>query len=324
MSAPRISVVYTTAREDPAFHWFADGLARQLPDDADVEVLLVDSHCDAARTERFEAAVRGRFELRHVPPKPSPYQGPHRVTRRDFFSAASARNGGIAYARAPYVVFADDCSVPMPGWWRGIERAARHGHAVTGAFQRHWGMTVEDNLLVESRLEPDGLDGRWSGGDDARPVRVYGGQLYTPTFAAPREALLAVNGFDELCDTIGFEDCQLGIRMGYAGIDLHYDRSMTIVKSQDHNSRSRLVREDRVLPPDAYLERLAEFGVPARRTNGNFDSSQMLLDIVLGTESPATHGNYYWLADLTPGTFDRTRRRFPVRHWFDDVPLATL
>jgi hypothetical protein len=50
----------------------------------------------------------------------------------------------------------------------------------------------------------------------------------------------------------------------------------------------------------------------------------MMLDIVLGTGSWATHGNYYWLADLAPDGYAATIRRFPTHHWFDACPLSTL
>ena len=38
MSGARVDIVYATARDDPAFEWFADGLARQLPDGAEIEL----------------------------------------------------------------------------------------------------------------------------------------------------------------------------------------------------------------------------------------------------------------------------------------------
>jgi len=48
------------------------------------------------------------------------------------------------------------------------------------------------------------------------------------------------------------------------------------------------------------------------------------VDIVPGTGSRATHGNYYWRADLVPADCTRTVARFPATHWFDGCPLATM
>ncbi|MEO8487353.1 MAG: hypothetical protein ABI585_13560 [Betaproteobacteria bacterium] len=325
MTGSAISVVMATVREEPAFDWFADGLARQLRDGDDLTLILVDAHHDATRTRRFAHDVAGRFAFLHVPPKPTPYQGPHRRTARDCFAAASARNTGLVHARAPYVVFADDCALPMPGWWAAVRRAAARDLVVSGAYQKRWDMRVEDGLLRDSRVEPSGMDSRWSLGDDARPVRIGGGQLYGASFGAPRELLLSVNGLDELCDSIGGEDCHLGLRLENAGEAIHYDRGMLTVESEELGRRGKVfARRDRELDDASYDARLAEFGVHRRCTSGRRDSSHMVLDITLGTGSAATHGNYYWLADLTPGGYVATVTRFPVRHWFDGCALDRL
>lgn len=325
MSAPGISVVYATARDEPGFRWFADGLARQLPDSADVEMIVVDGRFDAGRSARFGADAAGRFALRHVAAKPSPYQGPYRRTSRDCFAAASARNTGLVHARAPYVVFADDCSVPMPGWWRAVERAAARGEVVAGAYQKRSAMRVDDGLLAASLVDDSGIDTRWPLGDDARPVPVHGGQLYGASFGAPRELLLSINGLDEQCDSIGYEDVQLGLRLAHAGATILYDRSMLTIESLELGSAGLpLLRVDPELPEREYRERLADFGVTRRPTQGRFDASHMILDVVLGTGSWATHGNCYWLADLVPDGYGDMVRRFPDTHWFDGCLLSTM
>ncbi len=320
-----IAIAVTTGRREPAFDWFADSLARQLGDGDDVEVIVVDRFHDAARTARFEACARGRFAVRHVPAKPTPWQGAHRLTTRDAFAASSARNTAILHARAPYLAFVDDCAVLMPGWWAAARRAAADGAVVAGAYQRRRRMVVRDGLMIEGRLDDDGRDGRWHLGDDAKPVPVHPGQLYSMSFGAPRDLLLAVNGFDELCDGAGQEDVQLGMRLGAAGETILYDRSMMIVESDDLNhAGDPLVRHDPWQPEDAYMARLATYGVARRSTEGKTDATHMMIDIVLGTGSWATHGNYYWLADLTPERYDATIARFPTHRWFDGCPLSTL
>ena len=320
-----VSIVYVTGREEPGFGWFADSLARQLDDGDDVEVIVVDRLHDAARTQRFRADVAGRFPLAHVPPKPSPWQGPHRLTRVDWFAAANARNSGLVHARAPYVAFADDCAVLMPGWWRAVERGARHGAVLAGAYERRSAMVVRDGELVAAHVNPRGSDARWELGSDRGPVPVGGGQLYGSSFAAPRELLLAINGLDEMCDGLGQEDVQLGLRLVAAGATVAYDRSMLAIESDELSAAGpALERHDRWLPEDRYLERLAEHGVTRRPTTGRTDASHMMLDIVLGTGSWATHGNYYWLADLAPDRYGDTVARFPRRHWFDGCLLATM
>jgi len=322
---PGISIAFTTGRAEPAFEWFVDSLLRQLRDGDDVEVVVVDRLHDAGRTARFEAAVAGRFPLRHVPAKPTPWQGPYRLTSRDAFAASSARNTAILHARLPYVAFVDDCAVLMPRWWASAQRAARDGAVVAGAYERRRAMVVRDGTMLEGRLDDDGRDGRWALGDDARPVKVHPGQLYSMSFGAPRELLLRINGFDELCDGIGQEDVQLGMRIAATGMPILYDRALMIVESDDLNlAGTPLVRHDPWQPEDPYMARLATYGIKRRATDGRTDASHMMIDITLGTGSWATQGNYYWLADLTPERYAATVGRFPARHWFDGCPLATM
>jgi hypothetical protein len=318
------SLVYLTYRDEPAFEWFADSLARQLDPADDVELILVDGAHDHVRGKRWARAVAGRIPLRHVAAKPSPYNGAYRVTRREMFAAASARNTGLVYARKPYVIFVDDACVLGERWWDAASEAVAAGSVVTGAYRKDWGMEVGDGVLLHSR-DRSGVDSRWPLGDDRRAVRVGGGQLFGASIGAPRDLLLRLNGFDELCDSIGGEDWHLGIRLELAGVPIYYDRRMLSVESEELHRRGMVLgRVDRTLPPPQYMERLADFGVSRRFIQGAYDSSHMLLDIVYGTESAATQGNYYWLADLTAATLGEITPRFPRRHWFDGQPLAEL
>jgi hypothetical protein len=325
MSGADVSIVYVTCRAEPRFDWFADGLARQLGDGDDVELVVVDGAYDAARGERWRRDVGGRFAFRHVPAKPSPWNGPQRLTSRDYFAAASARNTGLVHARRPYVVFADDASVPMPGWWAAVGAAARRGDVVGGAYQKRWEMRVEDGLLVGSRLETAGVDVRWPQGDDRRPVEIAGNQLYAPSLGAPRAVLLAINGYDELCDSIGGEDWHLGARLAFSVFRLWYDRRMLTIESEDLQRVGPVfLRDDPLAAPEAYRARLARYGLRRRHVEGRCDASHMLVDIAYGTGSPCTQGNYYWLADLDETGLAATIPRFPRRRWFDDLPLAAL
>jgi len=325
MTGAVASIVYSTCRAEPVFEWFADSLATQLGDGDDVDLIVVDGAYGVERGARWTRAVAGRFAFRHVAAKPSPYNGAHRLTRRDYFAAASARNTGLVYARRPYVIFVDDACVLMDGWWRAAREAVRAGTVVTGAYRKCWDMHVEHGVLESYRGDDSGVDSRWVLGDARYAVRVGGGQLFGASLGAPRELLLQLNGFDELCDSIGGEDWHLGIRLELAGVPIWYDRRMLSIESEElHRLGTPFQRVDRTLPSAAYMERLEEFGVRHRRVPGACDSSHMLLDIVYGTASPSTQGNYYWLADLEAGMLEATVPRFPRRHWFDGVSLSEL
>jgi hypothetical protein len=319
-----ISVVYVTHRLEPRFEWFADALAAQL-DGEDLEVILVDGLHSAERGERFARAANGRFPLRHVPAKPTPYNGPHRATLHEYFAPASARNTGIVYAQRPFVVFVDDLSLPMAGWWQAAARAARSGYVVAGAYQKHCEMSVLDGLLRSSRLDGEGLDSRWQVGSDEDTVAIGGGALYGCSFGAPRELLLDLNGLDELCDAIAGEDCQLGCRVEHAEVPIYYDRRMLTIESvEDHAQGPVLERLNPAAHPAIYMARLREFGVEERWRPGAWDSQHMIFDLVHGQRSTASIGNCCELRTLDPGDLEATAASFPRHHWFDQRPLAEL
>jgi hypothetical protein len=322
---PAVSVCYITHRLTPRFDWFAASLAHQLQDSDDIEVVVVDGMRSASRAECVAATVADRFPVRCVAAKPNPMNGPHRITTRDYLATGSARNTGIVHARHPYVVFVDDCSVVMPGWWEAVRRAARNGAVVGGAYQKHWDMDVREGRLITSRVERGGVDSRWDLGSEDGPVGIVGGQLYGCSFGAPRDLLLDVNGLDELCHPAGGEDYQLGLRLEWAGAEVLYDRSLLTIESEDlHRSSQVPARVDRSAEPAAYMEVLKGFGVDARTTDGDHTSSKMVLDILYGLRPTRSLGNYYDLALIDSTDPDWGIERFPKRYWFDGQPLAEM
>jgi hypothetical protein len=325
-----LTITYLTMRRQPRFDWFCDSLASQASS-AELEqldVVVVDTtlwwEATEARYALLQNAVGGRFPVRHLPPKDSPYQGPHRLTQNDYFCASSVRNTAIGVARGDYIVFVDDVSVLMPGWFDRVRAAAASGYIVLGSYQRHCRMVVDRGQLASS--ERIWLDSRWSLGSDVQPVPMYGSGLYGPSFGAPLEALLEVNGHDELCDTIGQEDCHLGLRLERAGWPLYYDRRMLTIESEElHSQPYRLTRLDRVLSPRRYLDKLREFGVTHRSTDGLPDASHLMLDIFHGSTITASLLNPYDLRQVRQngGLFPIPYLQ-PTTYWVDDSPLNEL
>lgn len=318
----QVSVVYSTFRDEPGFEWFASGLARQLGDDH-VEVIVVDGS-GLDRAEELRSAAGGAFDVVRVPAKPTVMNGPHRRTSRDLHAASSARNTGLVAASQPYVVFVDDCSVPGPRWWESVREASRQHYVVGGSYEKRSGMVVEDGRLTAGTTT--GRDVRWDDGDDRMVVPIPASHLFGCTIGAPREALVEVNGFDEICDGTGGEDCQLGLRLEHAGHRLFYDRSMMTVESEDlHAGRGQSVgRVDPRTTPEAYMALLARHGVDRRATTGGHDASHLVLDLVLGLRSAASLGNHYDLAALTVEDLDGTADDLPERYWFDGRPFDEL
>ena len=108
-----ISIIYSTNRLDPKFEWFRDALRQQVVNRGHepVEVIVVDY---VTPQPRFEPKIYPHF---HITPKPSIYQGPDRKTKTEFFAPSNARNTGAIRSSGDYLVFVDDVSIPMPGWW---------------------------------------------------------------------------------------------------------------------------------------------------------------------------------------------------------------
>jgi len=311
---PSVSIVCPTHRPDPRFSLLADSLAPQLGDDAaEVQVIVVDGLHSAVRGEQLLAQAAGRFALEHVPAKPTPWNGAYRVTSNEYCATASAHNTGIVHALAPYVVFVADWTTLLPGWWSELRSAARHGQVLTGAIHEQGG----DAGQIE-------LDRRWKLGEDSHGVPVGGGNLAAANFGAPRELLVAVNGFDELCDPAGREDYHLGTRLEWAGATVLYDRRVTSIRNAERHRHDVVRRLDRVSDRAAYMNTLRGFGVSARSFDGPFDSSHLVWDVLFGRRESGSLGNHYELAELGVEELPATAEQLPLTHWFDGQPLGRL
>jgi hypothetical protein len=334
MSAPEVSIVYVTHRPNPRFEWFADSLASQLGDGSEAEVIVVDGAFSPERGRELARIAGGRFELRYVAPKPTPYSGPHRVTSRAYSAISNARNTGIVYAGAPYVVFNDDSGVLVAGWWEEVQQAARLGYVIGGSYENRIEISVTDGRLDDEDPRADALeliDSRWELGDDEALVQITGGRLFGCGLGAPRALLVAVNGFDELCDPIGGEDTNLGLRLEWSGARLFYSRRIRMVKDGARHRGDAVVRLDRshagadLLDESRYMAALASFGVGARTfADGRLDCGHLCLDILYGTRAVRSLGNGYDLATLTESQLEQTATDFPERYWATGEPLAEL
>ena len=115
-----LTVCCVTARKWPRLEWLMDSLRRQKAPGEDVKILVVDAHC--------EEPAAGDLAL--APPKPTVWQGPHRLTRRDHWAAANARNTGICLCRTDWIAFVDDRSVLVSTWLEAVRDAMAGGYAV--------------------------------------------------------------------------------------------------------------------------------------------------------------------------------------------------
>src|SRR5271154_4770312 len=110
----KLTIGYITAREEPRLDWLVDGLNQQAQGD-EIELIVVDALGRSAQEIGYRpiSAVKKLVATR---PKPTIWQGPHRVTAHDFFANANARNTAIVLCSTDYICFLDDRCKPDAGW----------------------------------------------------------------------------------------------------------------------------------------------------------------------------------------------------------------
>lgn len=280
-----ITIAYFTARRNCRWQWFVDGLCRQAsPEDlAQMQIVFVDAHLwglahEAAdlyfrRDGRFPLAdtahhnwrrrdelaeiVRGRFNYLHIPPAPCAWQGPFRLTQKDWFCAANSRNTAFIVAEKPYIVCVDDLSVLGPIWLAQVRHAAASGYVVCGAYKKLLNMKVEDGQLIEWTDHPSGVDSRWGCGSDTGIVPWQGSDMYGCSFGVPAHLVDAVDGNDSYGNGSGAEDYDFGIRLERAGAKFFYNRNMVTYESEEgHHEEPSLPRDAKFVTVDRLPESL--------------------------------------------------------------------
>lgn len=210
-----ISIVTCTARREPKFDWLADSIWRSA-NAKPIEWIVVDALLWTQGDERRQAllaAVKDRFPLHHLPPKPCRWQGPDRLTRSDHWALNNARNTGIIVANGERVVMLDDCCVVDQAWLAGHDQPMG---GVAGSFFTYMTAVVRVGQVVEGDPGPYGIDPRVI--SHPNPMRCNGAWGYGLNTSFPLAAAVQANGFDELYDgAAGSEDNDAGIRFERTG-----------------------------------------------------------------------------------------------------------
>jgi hypothetical protein len=290
--------------------WFWGSLDREcVADFSWIKVVVVDFwHHLKHRTEEITAMAP--LPVTHVPPKPTVWQGMHKLTKVDYFATSNARNTGLCLAPDGWIVYLDDLSVLMPGWWAAVRESVMvgEGRIIAGAYKKVKNLFVRDGLAVSWEDFPAGVDTRWRYGNDNGPVRINGGALFGCSLLAPVEAFLQVNGWDEDCDSMSGEDYVAGLMMERNGWPVFYDRRMLTFESEEHHYQD----------------------VPFKRIiKKNPDASVVMLNMVL-------HGGRHRAPNyFGDGGIRVLRQRvlagepFPItqvpqHHWPDSQPLESM
>lgn len=247
----RLTLAFLTGRAEPRLDWLLESLAPQVAADDEIDILAIDLR--ERRPDELGALPRyGHWTPRVQvhPPKPNPWQGPHRLTREDWWAKSNAINTALVLCESDYVAFTDDSCHIGPRWLDAVRHGERKRVSVlAGSYDK---------------LEPGGgrsTDHRREIAPDGK-ANCGGGWLYGCTFAMPLEWALDVNGAEEGCDSMGTEDYTLGLMLQNAGRRVDFAPDMMVIqeRSPGHDTNGKAVRRtDKGIAPNdkshAALER---------------------------------------------------------------------
>lgn len=215
-----LSVIMVTARRDPGYKFIVESLWQNIQQlqktfpDAKVEFIAVDENIwynEKQAREELAELIGGRFPHQHVAPKFSPWRGPLRLTKTDYWDKQSALNSGVCYAKYSRLVFFDDNAVLGEGWLLPHAVTFPSPVAICGSY-KYWypGVTVNGCTVVGNPHEPG--DHRLREQPTAGPC--HPGWLYGGNCSFPLEQVLETNGWEELLSGYGgLEDSEFSVRI---------------------------------------------------------------------------------------------------------------
>ena len=180
-------------------------------------------------------------------------------------------------------------------------------------------MQVVEGELVSSLTFEAGRDIRWESGHDRRVVPMPGSHLFGCSVGLSRRLLYEVNGYDELCDGMGGEDYQLGVRLELAGVPMFFSRRMLTVESDEHH----LGEGQRLERRDYELSRVRLLGPTGRMGGDGSLNRRKVRRLAHGAGSgltgsgprPAWATTISW-ATLGPADLEGTASTLPTTYWF--------
>jgi hypothetical protein len=304
----RFTICYLTNRRDCRWEWFHDTLMKQAGERAaEFKLVVVDFHAaERPPTMTAQADI-------WTAPKPSVWQGPHRLTTKDYFAPSNARNTGLCFAEGSHVVFADDLSALMPGWFDTVYEETNNSRVVLGRYTKVIDVEVRDGEVVNYLKWANGEDHRYRPDYGPVAVKAGGGWMYGASVCLPIEAILSVNGFDEDCDSMGGEDYAAGIMMEARGWEIIYHQGMwTIEDEMLHHVETPFTRmikhktdKSRFVERDASLHYLGLVKYRGRDRAPNYCDLRALREHILaGGEFPVS--------------------QIPQHDWRDGQPLCEM
>lgn len=283
----KLSIGIITSRHRPEIKWLVESILNEWKDV--VEIIVVDLF--ALELNRADSIYPTRPDcVRWVEPKPNIWQGRHRLTHENWWSAGGPRNTFICLANGEWLMFLDDRGVLLPGWTAALKEAMDGNYVMAGAYEKRHGMSVENGVIVHGGIV-DSNDSRekWITSNKKQvPYQAGGEWLFGCCFALPLEWMLEINGVPEdYCDSLSFEDVQTGLILENCGKAIKYDTRCKLVEDRTPGKCEPVMkRTDKgVSPNDKSHAILREFK-HSKTSKNSFDIRQMRADVQSGKPFP--------------------------------------
>ncbi len=282
-----LTIVFVTARHEPKIEWFFDSLNRETGGDySNTNIIVVNSY--------YPSDIRSKIgNLIITRPKPTIWQGEHRITKEDWWAKCNAMNTGIALCDTEWIAFVDDRCVLAHGWLHAIQDSMIGNYAVCGSYEKRAGMKVENGEIVDEG-ELLGIDVRRQRGFPHLTADWYGGSC-----ALPLEWCLRVNGYPEkYCDGLGFEDIAFGILLRNNHLEMRYDSRMRIIEDRTPTEiDGALKRASKPSPTDnkhdAKDYRILSIMGASTASGNSFDIGQLRERVLRGEPFPPPTADHY-------------------------------
>lgn len=224
-----LSICYLTGRADPYIEWLLEAIAMQRRESDRFELVVIDAlgRSAAALVPDDALIARSVHVVRAAPPRPNPWQGPHRITDRNWWAKSTAANTAICLASHDYLVFVDDRSIPGPAWLSAIRAGERKRASVlAGAYER---LETRDDQTIHV------TDHRFKTCPMGR-INCGGGWCFGCCIALPLAWALEINGFEEGCDSLTGEDYIFGMMLANAGHRIDYTTELFVTLDRTRGS----------------------------------------------------------------------------------------
>lgn len=310
-----LTICFTTARKEPRFEWFRDSLFLQIEKmKVSIDVVVIDlfhpniftksinSNPEYAndKTPLGQSFAVGESFVRFegFQPKPTVWQGEHRITKENWWAKSNALNTALCLAKGEWFACVDDRSVLLPGWLNCIKEAMEGDYAVCGSYSKRVNLKVENGVITDPGMVI-GVDPRKS----RELIPTFGADWFGCNNALPLEWALTVGGYSEDCDGMRYEDTVFGNMLARNNFITKFDPRMMVV-------------QDRKMPESEINLRGMDKG------SSPDDKSHALMRRVDGKKNPTHDFNLNHVRSLVQaGQPFPHHNNLPSCDWYDGQPI---